>query len=112
MPRLPKNSRPALSGGLVAALLAFAVGPIALGAQDQAPEGVVNYTRIDATVACAGLRPVAKALGESDSISNTFGMGRPANDACSRTMLYSSGSSLWVMARAWVMPKAIRSENQ
>ena len=57
MSRLPQSRRPVLRGGLVAALLAFTAGPIVVGAQDEAPAGVVNYTRVDATVACAGATP-------------------------------------------------------
>ena len=41
------------------AIVAIAIlGPLtAAQAQDEAPEGVRNYTRIDATVACAGATP-------------------------------------------------------
>ncbi len=96
MPRLPKNSRPALSGGLVAALLAFAVGPIALGAQDQAPEGVVNYTRIDATVACAGATPAEampaiKALGFASVINFRIAEEEGANIGASQTAATAAG---------------------
>ncbi len=96
MPRLPKNSRPALSGGLVAALLAFAVGPIALGAQDQAPEGVVNYTRIDATVACAGATPAEampaiKALGFASVINFRTAEEEGANIVASQTAATAAG---------------------
>ena len=96
MPRLPKNSRPALSGGLVAALLAFAVGPIALGAQDQAPEGVVNYTRIDATVACAGATPAEampaiKALGFASVINFRTAEEEGANIGASQTAATAAG---------------------
>lgn len=96
MPRLPKNSRPALSGRLVAALLAFAVGPIALGAQDQAPEGVVNYTRIDATVACAGATPAEampaiKALGFASVINFRTAEEEGANIGASQTAATAAG---------------------
>lgn len=96
MPRLPKNSRPAMSGGLVAALLAFAVGPIALGAQDQAPEGVVNYTRIDATVACAGATPAEampaiKALGFASVINFRTAEEEGANIGASQTAATAAG---------------------
>ena len=49
-----------LAAGLV---LVLAAG---LGAQDEAPEGVVNYTRVDATVACAGATPASAMPALSD----------------------------------------------
>ena len=54
--------RPAIAAGVVAIGLAIGVGSLVThGAQEEAPEGVVNYTRIDATIACAGATP-AEAL--------------------------------------------------
>lgn len=50
------QSRMAPAGAVLAAGLVLGLGA-ALGAQDEAPEGVVNYTRVDATVACAGATP-------------------------------------------------------
>ena len=96
MSRLSTYSRPALSGGLVAALLAFAVGPIALGAQDQAPEGVVNYTRIDATVACAGATPAEampaiKALGFASVINFRTAEEEGANIGASQSAATAAG---------------------
>lgn len=44
-----------------AILTGFAVGQI--GAQDEVPDGVVNYTRVDATVACAGATPPEAMAG-------------------------------------------------
>src|SRR5439155_443379 len=40
---------------------------------------------VKATEACAGLRPVAKALGDSSGISQSFGMGRPMRCVRPRT---------------------------
>ena len=50
--------RPTLITGVLSIGLAFTLGSLVThGAQDEAPDGVVNYTRIDATVACAGATP-------------------------------------------------------
>lgn len=57
MTRLQK-SRLVPAGALLAAGLVFGFGA-APAAQDEAPEGVVNYTRVDATVACAGATPAS-----------------------------------------------------
>jgi uncharacterized protein (TIGR01244 family) len=58
MPSLHRIARPALVTGVIAIGLTLGVGTLAArGVQDEAPEGVVNYTRIDATVACAGATP-------------------------------------------------------
>jgi uncharacterized protein (TIGR01244 family) len=58
MPSLHRIARPTLVTGIISIGLALGVGTlVARGAQDEAPEGVVNYTRIDATVACAGATP-------------------------------------------------------
>ena len=96
MSRLSTYSRPALSGGLVAVLLAFAVGPIVLGAQDEAPEGVVNYTRVDATVACAGATPAEampaiKALGFSSVINFRTAEEEGANIGASQSAATAAG---------------------
>ena len=73
---------------------------------------ILSMPVVTATVAWSGLRPVANALGESDSIRNTLGIGSPAKEACSLTMLYSSGSSSSVISVAWAIFSAMRSENQ
>ena len=53
-----QTTRPMLTAGVAAIGLALGVGSlVSLGAQEEGPEGVVNYTRIDATVACAGATP-------------------------------------------------------
>ncbi len=64
MSRLRK-SRMVPAGTVLAAglVLVLAAG---LGAQDEAPEGVVNYTRVDATVACAGATPASAMPALSD----------------------------------------------
>ena len=51
--------------GCMLALVAIGIaGPVtAVGAQEEAPDGVVNYTRIDATVACAGATPPEAMAG-------------------------------------------------
>ena len=51
--------------GSMLALVAIAIaGPVtAVRAQEEAPAGVVNYTRIDATVACAGATPPEAMAG-------------------------------------------------
>ena len=51
--------------GSMLALVAIAIaGPVtAVRAQEEAPDGVVNYTRIDATVACAGATPPEAMAG-------------------------------------------------
>ena len=58
MPKVHSTVRPTLIAGVVSLGLAFGAGGLVThGAQDEAPDGVVNYTRIDATVACAGATP-------------------------------------------------------
>ena len=68
-------SRPALIAGLSVSLV-LGLGNLVTHAaqQDEAPDGVVNYTRIDATVACAGATPAdampaLKALGFASVIN-------------------------------------------
>ncbi len=48
---------------LVILALAFAMTLTPALAQDEGPEGVVNYTRLDATVACAGATPKEAMAG-------------------------------------------------
>ena len=60
MPRLRQTSRRSLIAGVLSLGLTLGLGTVAtVGTQDEAPEGVVNYMRIDATVACAGATPAA-----------------------------------------------------
>ncbi len=58
MARLQQLSR-TVPAALLAAGLTLGLGAPAAHAQDEAPEGVVNYTRVDATVACAGATPAS-----------------------------------------------------
>ena len=58
MTRLQQLSR-IVPATLLAAVVTLGVGAPAAHAQDEAPEGVVNYTRVDATVACAGATPAS-----------------------------------------------------
>ncbi len=58
MTRLQQLSR-VVPAALVAAVVTLGFGAPAAHAQDEAPEGVVNYTRVDATVACAGATPAS-----------------------------------------------------
>ena len=58
MPRAHSTMQPTLIAGVLALGVAIGAGGLVThGAQDEAPDGVVNYTRIDATVACAGATP-------------------------------------------------------
>ena len=57
MTRLQQLSR-IVPAALLAAGLTLGLAPTA-HAQDEAPDGVVNYTRVDATVACAGATPAS-----------------------------------------------------
>ena len=52
-------------GSVLLTIVAISIaGPMtAARAQEEAPEGVVNYTRIDATVACAGATPPEAMAG-------------------------------------------------
>lgn len=58
MTRLQQLSR-IVPAALLAAIATLGLGAPAAHAQDEAPEGVVNYTRVDATVACAGATPAS-----------------------------------------------------
>ena len=58
MLRTHPTVRPTLFAGVVSIGLALGAGSlVSHAAQDAVPDGVVNYTRIDATVACAGATP-------------------------------------------------------
>ena len=50
--------RPVTLLGLIASILLVGLGaPVVAQTQDEAPEGIRNYTRVDATVACGGATP-------------------------------------------------------
>ena len=65
MPRFHVKRRSMIVWGVVVSVLALlgAGSLVAEGAQEEAPDGVVNYTRIDATVACAGATPPKAMAG-------------------------------------------------
>ena len=80
------------------AIVAIAIlGPLtAAQAQDEAPEGVRNYTRIDATVACAGATPAEampalKQLGFASVINFRTAEEEGANIDGSRTAAERAG---------------------
>jgi uncharacterized protein (TIGR01244 family) len=97
MPRHSPTARPTLIAGLAAIALALgAGGGVTHGAQDEAPDGVVNYTRIDATVACAGATPAAampalKRLGFSSVINFRTAAEEGANIEASRMAATQAG---------------------
>ena len=75
MPRTDPTVRPTLVAGVVSIGLALGAGGLVThGAQDEAPDGVVNYTRIDTTVAGAGVpsvhtqarHPLQKEVAENE----------------------------------------------
>ena len=65
---------------------------------------------VTATEACCGLRPVAKALGESLGITYIFGMGMPIFCVSRSTAAYARGSSSRVTGWARYIFSAILSE--
>ena len=71
---------------------------------------------VKATEACAGLRPVAKAFGESSGMSQSLGMGRPMRWQRFRTMgatrAYTSGFSVSLTGCAEYDISAILSEKK
>lgn len=90
MPRKFPTARPTLIAGLAAMALGLGGGgTVTHGAQDEAPDGVVNYTRIDATVACAGATPAEampalKRLGFASVINFRTAAEEGANIEASR----------------------------
>ena len=89
------QSRMVPAGAVLAAGLVLGLGA-ALGAQDEAPEGVVNYTRVDATVACAGATPAAampalKDLGFASVINFRTAGENGANIEASRAAADAAG---------------------
>ena len=55
---------------------------------------------VKATEACAGLRPVANALGESSGMIHSFGMGSPMRWQRLRTMRRHAAVDLRVLGLA------------
>ena len=97
MPRTRPISRPTLIAGLASLALGLGAGGLVThGAQNQAPDGVVNYTRIDATVACAGATPAQampalKQLGFASIINFRTAEEEGANIEASRMAATQAG---------------------
>ena len=97
MPSVHQTSRQTLMAGILSIGLAVGFGGFAaVGAQDEAPEGVVNYTRIDATVACAGATPAEampalKRLGFAAVINFRTAEEEGANIGASRQAAAQAG---------------------
>ena len=97
MPSLHRTSQPAriVSVLLIALVLGFWMAGTP-SAQDEAPDGVVNYTRIDATVACAGATPAEampalKELGFASVINFRTTEENGANIEASQTAATAAG---------------------
>ena len=75
----------------------FLIGlPVIAGAQDESPQGVRNYTRVDATVACAGATPPEamvdlKRLGFTAVINFRTAEEEGANIEASQTAAADAG---------------------
>ena len=67
---------------------------------------------VTATTAFLALRPVAKAFGESLSMTKTLGLGMLARRATSATMKCSRGSFSSDASVAWAMRRAMLPLNQ
>ena len=97
MLRVHEISRLTLTAGILSIGLAAGLGGfVTVSAQDEAPEGVVNYTRIDATVACAGATPAAampalKQLGFASVINFRTAEEEGANIDASRAAATQAG---------------------
>ena len=98
MPRFHVTRRSTIVGGVVVSVLALlgAGRLVAEGPQEEPPDGVVNYTRIDATVACAGATPPEamaglKRLGFVSVINFRTAEERGANIEASRMAAVEAG---------------------
>ena len=97
MLRAHSTVRRTLVAGVVSIGLALGAGGLVThGAQDEAPDGVVNYTRIDATVACAGATPAEampalKRLGFASVINFRTAGEEGANIEASRMAATQAG---------------------
>jgi uncharacterized protein (TIGR01244 family) len=96
MRRVRQTTRPALVAGALALGLALGVGHTVTTAQDEAPAGVRNYTRVDATVACAGATPAEampalKGLGFASVINFRTAEEEGANIDGSRAAATAAG---------------------
>ena len=89
--------RSTLLAGAVATVLALGLGTAAApSAQEEAPPGVRNYTRVDATVACAGATPAEampalKQLGFASVINFRTAEEEGANIGASRAAAEQAG---------------------
>jgi uncharacterized protein (TIGR01244 family) len=96
MQRVRQTTRPALVAGALALGLGLGVGHTVTTAQDEAPAGVRNYTRVDATVACAGATPAEampalKELGFASVINFRTAEEEGANIDGSRAAAMAAG---------------------
>ena len=96
MRRVNQTTRLALVAGALTLGLALGVGHTVTTAQDEAPAGVTNYTRIDATVACAGatpaeVMPALKELGFASVINFRTAEEEGANIEGSRAAATAAG---------------------
>ena len=91
MPNINHTCRPAQITAALLVTLGLGFWTLAAAsAQDEAPDGVVNYTRIDATVACAGATPAEampalKELGFASVINFRTSEENGANIEASQT---------------------------
>ena len=85
-----------LAAAAATTCLALVLGAAAPSAQEEAPAGVRNYTRIDATVACAGATPAEampalKELGFASVINFRTAEEEGANIGASRAAAAQAG---------------------
>ncbi len=96
MTSVHRSLRLTLFAGAAATCLALVLGAAAPSAQEEAPAGVRNYTRIDATVACAGATsaeamPALKELGFASVINFRTAEEEGANIGASRAAAAQAG---------------------
>jgi len=97
MPNVRPINRLAAIGRVATIGLALSLGVLGpVMAQDEAPDGVVNYTRVDATVACAGATPATampalKELGFASVINFRTAEEDGANIEASRAAATEAG---------------------
>jgi len=97
MPNIDHTCRPAQITAALLVTLGLGFWTLAAAsAQDEAPDGVVNYTRIDATVACAGATPAEampalKELGFASVINFRTSEENGANIEASQTAARTAG---------------------
>ncbi len=96
MTSVHRSLRLTLLAGAAATCLALVLGAAAPSAQEEAPAGVRNYTRVDATVACAGATPAEampalKELGFASVINFRTAEEEGANIGASRAAAAQAG---------------------